>query len=204
MLQSHGGVAVGQPENASWGILYSRDPVQTYRLNAIGNLKIIEPAWIKQCLREGKKVSMDQFYSSSVISLGSNQSSPQRSQLPSPTLTSGNIVGLGDRPDEPQVAFLPEMSPSEDEVSHEIQDHRSPDPPSIKSAPNSGGAKKKPQRAPRVRYSMGEINSMRAHLAEQMVIAPKPSVHEVWAAYAEKVCPRQSRGPSSICLSPLV
>jgi hypothetical protein len=90
-----------------------------------------------------------------------SQQHPVNAEMPS------NSIG------EPHVEFLPDelSSASGEEVN--------------KKPVNE--SRKRRKRGARMRYTDEEIKQMRQHLQEQMELSPRPSLLEVWTAYAAKV-----------------
>lgn len=92
--------------------------------------------------------------------------------------------------EEPLVDFLADYSDSDDGGGTKaVADNKEPGLPSTTiSAPVVvSEAKPKRRRRTRVRYTDEEIFKMSAHLAQQMELIPRPSMMEVWNAYAVQV-----------------
>lgn len=89
--------------------------------------------------------------------------------------------------EEPLVDFLPDYSDSDDGGGTKVvAQHKEPpaELPSSSAPVVATEAKPKRRRRTRVRYTDEEIFKMSAHLAQQMELTPRPSMMEVWHAYA--------------------
>ena len=92
--------------------------------------------------------------------------------------------------EEPLVDFLPDYSDSDDGGGTKVvAQHKEPpaELPSSSAPVVATEAKPKRRRRTRVRYTDEEIFKMSAHLAQQMELTPRPSMMEVWHAYAVQV-----------------